>query len=164
MRIQIKQGQLFQPGLPDVALRDFFTIPSGNTELVVSQYPSVPSYVVVLETFTSTPTITTAWFLETIYRVLPGNPDALSVICRTVSVKLGIAADLIRCMHMKFMDMQTRPYAQVVVMLHKSTRYWDQTQMTGNLLQIAQTLNDGTSQSLFNVRLRRRAKYTDDTL
>ncbi|KAF6775386.1 hypothetical protein AHF37_05823 [Paragonimus kellicotti] len=138
-------------------LVDSFVLPASPEELEYSNSGC-------LGNLHFNPYITAAWFLETLYRVLPENPVALGVFCHTLIMKLGIAADLIRCMHMEFMDIHTRPYVQAVVVLHKSTRYWDQLQMTGNLLQIAQALNDGTSRNLFNVRLRRRAKYTDDTL
>ncbi|KAF7254889.1 hypothetical protein EG68_08608 [Paragonimus skrjabini miyazakii] len=175
MRIQLKLGNLFVLGMSDLALKEFFAQHGGNTEVVVSQFPLIPSYefvhdfqnreyfVVFIETFARTSRYTTTALREKTYMAVPDNPVAINAFCSRIMRRLDIAINLIQCTHLKFMDIETRPYAQAVVELHKSTRYWGQTHTWSIPLRIAQALNDGTNLNLFNVRLRRRAKYTDCT-
>ncbi|KAF5397752.1 hypothetical protein PHET_09420 [Paragonimus heterotremus] len=172
MRIQIKLGNLFVLGMSDLALKEFFAQHGGNTEVVVSQFPLIPSYgfvhdfqnrgyfVVIIETFAKTSRYTTTALKEKTYMEIPDNPIAISTFCTRIMRRLDIAINLIQCTHLKFMDIHTRPYVQAIVELHKSTRYWDQTHTWSIPLRIAQALNDGTNLNLFNVRLRRQAKYT----
>ncbi|KAF5401355.1 hypothetical protein PHET_05545 [Paragonimus heterotremus] len=172
MRIQLKLGNLFVLGMSDLALKEFFTQHGGNTEVVISQFPFIPSYefvhdfqnrgyfVVIIETFAKISTYTTTAFEEKTYMAVPDNPIAIIAFCSRITRRLDIAINQIQCTHLKFIDIHTRPYAQAVVELHKSTRYWDQTHTWSIPLRIAQALNDGTNLNMFNVRLRRRAKYT----